>query len=254
MFTLCSGGDGDDDVENEEVEGTFVVLAVQAPETVGADAEAAPASGKKCSSKKNESQYVKMLRAIFKGEDLQAAGRTISAVRDPAGGGGEISMPMEIYIVSDPSSRQLRSLKKLHDDLPCCLSMLVPSLGNAKVTASNCVPSRESLRKIFFKDEADEEGAVDDYNAAYGGAGDISTNGSKKKSEFYIAEQIISSRQQFVFPDPFHPDDLKDTKDTTKEMSSSSSLVLDVPVGMRLLNSYRFGYKDKYVSISLSIY
>jgi hypothetical protein len=246
-FKLCyTGGDSDEDedVENDEVDGTFIVLAVQTPEGGdAADSGSGSGSGRKSSSRKSESQYVKTLRGIFKGEDLQAAGRTVATLPRPTG--GQIAMPMEIYIVSDPSSRQLRTLKKLHDSLPCCLSMLVPSLGNAKVTASNCVPSRESLRKIFFKDEADEEGAVDDYNAAYGGGGGDGGggDGKKKKGEFYIAEQVASSRQQFVFPNPFHPDGYG----TATSSPMSSSLVLDVPVGMRLLNSYRFGYKDKYV-------
>ena len=98
--------------------------------------------------------------------------------------------------------------------------------------------------------------------------------GEGKKNEFHIAEQVSGVRQQFVFPDPLarpaRPDSATPTsltltftlgnrhKDITSDAATSTTtstpgtspdphaaLILDVPLGMRLLNSYRLGYKDK---------
>ena len=48
--------------------------------------------------------------------------------------------------------------------------------------------------------------------------------------------QVIGQRQQFIFPNPLEP-----PADT--DIIGSQALILDLPLGMRLLNSYRMGYK-----------
>ena len=134
------------------------------------------------------------------------------------------------------------------------------------VTASNCVPLKPHLQRIFFKEDhlkptQESSGSSTGAAATEGGEG--------KKNEFHVAEQVSGIRQQFVFPDPLvrpssdtppstslmltftvgshHKD--KDIQQalsaSTASPGSHAALILDVPLGMRLLNSYRLGYKDK---------
>ena len=42
-------------------------------------------------------------------------------------------MAVDLYIVHDPTSKEIAALKKLHDQLTSCVSLLVPSIGTAKV-------------------------------------------------------------------------------------------------------------------------
>ena len=122
------------------------------------------------------------------------------------------------------------------------------------------------LQRIFFKEDhlkptQESSGSSTGAAATEGGDG--------KKNEFHVAEQVSGIRQQFVFPDPLVPPS-SDTppstslmltftvgshhkdKDIQQALSASTAspgshaaLILDVPLGMRLLNSYRLGYKDK---------
>jgi hypothetical protein len=142
----------------------------------------------------------------------------------------------------------MRLLKKLHDVLPCCLSLLVPSTGHAKITASNCKPLRPRLQRVFFKEDHYKETAP-----TPGEAGDTAGAGAGQgKSEFHIAEQSTGTRQQFVFPNPLDHPQYPALTDPSAPLSGvggaaggvgSRALILDVPLGMRLLNSYRLGYK-----------
>ena len=187
------------------------------------------------------------------------------------------------------------------------------------VTASNCVPLKPHLQRIFFKEDhlkptAQEFPGLGAVTGASAGTSSATPSGAstagapaasdkdskdkdnkdkdhkgkdteegesdkKKHNEFHIAEQVSGIRQQFVFPDPLarpspaRPDSnnthtltltltLSNNNNKDKDSgkvaagtgtgaspspspSPHAALILDVPLGMRLLNSYRLGYKDK---------
>ena len=60
-----------------------------------------------------------------KGSDRQ--GDTGSASAD-----GHELVTVDLYIVENTSTRELKLVRKLHDLLPCCLSLLMPTTGHAK--------------------------------------------------------------------------------------------------------------------------
>jgi hypothetical protein len=77
-----------------------------------------------------------------------------------------------VLCVEDLSRKKCEKLNRLRDVIPASLTMLIPSEGNAKITASNCAIARAALSNIFFGSEY-ESGR--------------------------IAEQITNSRQEIVF-------------------------------------------------------
>jgi hypothetical protein len=56
-----------------------------------------------------------------------------------------------------------------------------------------------------------------------------------------VSEQVLSSRQIIAFKDI----------DMPKPQHDQPCDIYDFPVGYRLLNAYRLGYKDKYVGLDL---
>ena len=100
---------------------------------------------------------------------------------------------MALFIVQDPSTRQLRLMKRLHDLLPAALSLLVPSAGHAKATASNLAPGRTQLMEVFFKDaHLGPDGALLPAAADADGASAAAAGGAARRTEFYIAEQVCT--------------------------------------------------------------
>jgi hypothetical protein len=116
----------------------------------------------------------------------------------------ESDLVFTLYTAFNPSSRELKLLKNLHNTLPACLSLLVPSLGDPKLTASNCVPSKKELRTIFFEnsEQMEKDSKVEDYNTMYGGRSELK---STEKNEYHISEKIFSSKQFLSFPNPLLP-------------------------------------------------
>ena len=60
-------------------------------------------------------------------------------------------------------------MKKLHDTLPISLSLLIPEIGNPKLTVSNCVLSKQEQKFIYFDNEIGSDSQIDEYNEKYGG-------------------------------------------------------------------------------------
>jgi len=182
-----------------------------------------------------------------------------------------------IYVVQSPTNKEVNAMKDLHDSLTSSLSILIPSLGNAKITASNCMPTRQSLERVFFADEVRKRGDGDTW---------------EQLEEQHISEQVVRVRQEIVFTCPFETALSRSNNPSSKPSnppsassgtgskkgatklqfgaSSSSStpaptssfspyfslpqsayqhlahpLIIDAPVGMRLLSSYKQGYKDQ---------
>ena len=59
---------------------------------------------------------------------------------------------MAMYQIPHVSKREHLLLNKLHDTFPITVSMLLPTIGNAKVAACNCLPTSAQLKRIFFGD------------------------------------------------------------------------------------------------------
>lgn len=152
-----------------------------------------------------------------------------------------------LFVVAMVSKNELKALHSLHEHCPHCLSLLLPRQGNAKMTASNVSPSPEALRRVFFASDVDDP----DFKPPK------------------ISESVQACKQVLVFPDPFKNDEAvgkNDSKDKQGKPSKNSAqkkdrknaassaapgesprppLMIDVPLGIRLLNSYSSGYKDR---------
>ena len=59
---------------------------------------------------------------------------------------------MAMFQIAHVSKREHLLLNKLHDTFPITVSMLLPTMGNAKVAACNCLPTPAQLKRIFFGD------------------------------------------------------------------------------------------------------
>ena len=57
------------------------------------------------------------------------------------------AMAVDLYIVHDPTGKEISALKKMHEQLISCVSLLVPSTGTAKVHhAIYSIPSSRYAR------------------------------------------------------------------------------------------------------------
>lgn len=165
----------------------------------------------------------------------------------------------DIYVLMNPSKRELKWWNDVHSALHKSLSMIIPVEGHAKVRDNNCCLTQSQLQNLFFGKSYDP--MTIDNNST-------STEEEKaalKKKLYHIAEQVLASSQKVVFPNPLTKNDM-DTNHTKKskkeeklsEISSTASqsatmgsvtdekpLILDVSIGMRLFNAYRNIHKDK---------
>ncbi len=116
-----------------------------------------------------------------------------------------------IVIVGNPTKRQKKSIRELHNQLSCSISLEIPMAGSAKLVASNCIPTHEELEFIFLG------------SAASGIKLDVST-------------QILHANHTLIFPD----DDEMD-----RNFKERRAFLKDFPLGYRLFNSYRLGQRDK---------
>lgn len=106
-----------------------------------------------------------------------------------------------MYVVPDASKSELKRLNDFRDLLDVSLSVLVPMLGNSKLTASNCSPGDEYLQELFF--------------------GDAELTAAEKK----IACQVTNCRSVLSFPE--------DEYDSEYE---GKPLIDDLPLGHRLIS------------------
>lgn len=136
---------------------------------------------------------------------------------------------MVMFQVLHASKRELLYLNKMHEALPISVSMLVPTLGTAKVTATNCLPTLSQLQRIFFGDRQDEN-AHSDLESEL-----IALDESKGLRK--ISEQIIGSQQTIDFTEG----------DNGDNGGSRRGLLDDLPLGMRLIDSYRLAYSDSHL-------
>jgi len=152
----------------------------------------------------------------------------------------ETKMEYKVYVVAMLSKAEQKALHSLHDHLTYCMSVLLPREGNAKVTSSNISPNDSAIRRIFFAQEADTE----------------------RYQTRKISQTVQASKQIMVFDDPFKPASEKQQQQETpkgkskkkggnhqqtqpRSSSSRPSLLFDVSLGIRLLNAYSAGYKDR---------
>ena len=149
----------------------------------------------------------------------------------------ETKMEYKVYVVAMLSKAEQKALHSLHDHLTYCMSVLLPREGNAKVTSSNISPNDAAIRRIFFAQEADTE----------------------RYQTRKIAQTVQASKQIMVFDDPFKsPTEKQKQQEKSKGKNkkkggnheqpqpiSRTSLLFDVSLGIRLLNAYSAGYKDR---------
>lgn len=111
-----------------------------------------------------------------------------------------------VCVCPDASKSELKRLNDFRDLIEVSLSALIPIIGNAKVTASNCVPSEVTLQEMFFGSaETDGEGAPQDRR---------------------IAVQVTHSRAVLSFPEDNEEDDA----------TLNPPLIDDLPLGHRLIS------------------
>lgn len=162
----------------------------------------------------------------------------------------------EIYVLIDPTKKDIKKVQKLYEDLPKMTFLQIPSKGKSKLSINNV-----ELRS-------------DDYNTIFFSTGDASTNASLlSDSHLYnVTEKLVNCQQIVTFPNAVLDDEQstasasgngnemnssgkskkgKTTKSKTSKTiptASASAVIHDLPFAIRLFNSYRMGYKEKYVA------
>ena len=152
------------------------------------------------------------------------------------GGVGSARQHFEMYHVATASKRELLLLAKLHDTFPVSVSMLAPSIGNAKVMASNCLPTAGQLKRVFFGDRVDEQ-LHDDTETQV-----IALEESKGLRR--VSEQVIGGQQAIVFADTPSQSAGTGAGAVAGARVGPRRLLDDVPLGMRILDSYRAAQRD----------
>ena len=129
---------------------------------------------------------------------------------------------------------------QVHEELQKCFNMLIPGEGLSKIKDNNCCVFQSQLQTLFFGRPIDVSAILTES----GGNTDL-------LKKYYISEQVQSSKQTVIFPNPFDTHNNKSKSREGKDKKNSNpysfdnELIIDVPIGMRLLNAYRNIYKDK---------
>ena len=134
---------------------------------------------------------------------------------------GHFMNNMTVVVVPDVSKSELKKLNDFRDLIDVSLSVLIPVIGNAKVTAVNCVPSEPTLQQLFFGDEGTEPAAAT--------ATSSSTANTNSEKDRKIAVQITHSRSVLTFPEDHTASDDEDSL-------SAVPLIEDLPLGHRLIS------------------
>ena len=145
-----------------------------------------------------------------------------------------------VFIVVKPSNKELKRLNELHEAAPACMAMNVPKTGHPKLICTNFIPSQQALNRIFFGDEAEVANRIH--------KDDLSSPQNKK---YKIAVQITGSKQILLFDNSSAEEataDINKPKShrAAEKQSAVAPLFKEPPLGYRIINSLRAGYKNKF--------
>ena len=104
----------------------------------------------------------------------------------------------DLYRIKNPSNKEMKFIRKLHDTFPVSLSLLIPSVGNPKLTATNCILTKQDLQFIYFDNETSADSKIDEYNEKYGGGTYVVTD---DKKFMHILNSILLNYFIFLFDD-----------------------------------------------------
>lgn len=153
----------------------------------------------------------------------------------------------DVFFILKPSKKDIRWWKDCHMRLTKSVGMLVPMEGHSKVTDNNCGLTSDQLTEIFFGPCEPE----------------------------HIAAQVLALRQNIIFPKPVdassgqsvsvakavvatgkagkrghkQEQERKGSQNVGEQEASERPFIVDLPLGMRLLNSYRSIQKDKKIRV-----
>ena len=143
-----------------------------------------------------------------------------------------------VFWVAMLSKSELIALNSMHEHLQHGLAMLIPREGNAKLTCTNIVPDEAQVRSIFWAADSERE----------------PFRSKRIAQSVQACKQIIKFENPFEAPKP-SPKPSKARKGKQKTAAPATQeprrlLVFDIPLGIRLLNSYSAGQKDRKMRIS----
>ena len=123
-----------------------------------------------------------------------------------------------LFVIPDASKSEIKRLNDFRDHVDVTLSMLIPVVGNAKLTASNCSISDPVLHKLFFNGSptVDPEGATD-------GTGADATADVDRK----IACQVSNHRSALTFPAEEHHSDDEEKEEDESTTAATKPLIDD---------------------------
>lgn len=122
--------------------------------------------------------------------------------------------PYLVVFARQPTAKQRKAVRELHNTLERALSIDLPCQGAPRLVASNCALSQREVDLVFFGQGA-----------------------SRVRS--HVAMTVLESRQSVLFEEEPAP------------AATRALAARDFPVGYRLLNALRMGYKDRQLRLPL---
>ena len=171
-----------------------------------------------------------------------------------------------IYQASDVSPEQLKSLQRIHQEKILSASLLLKSYGMAKLTVSNYIPTKQNLENIFFSDTF--SGIEPSVNGSLPLPLPISREIEElpKQEIFYFLENKDHNKSILEFDRYIaNKDTSKDAEENiyrenllsgddklderVKQREGEGVVIDDIPLGVRLINSYRSANNDKIMRV-----
>lgn len=153
-----------------------------------------------------------------------------------------------VYISNSISDSQMAAIQRLHSEIFYTAALLIPPEGNALLTTSNFAPSRISLNNVFFADHISTKSLLNQksYRVSHRNNNML----GPVESVFFHDEHPRSKEVRAVQGD----EDEEVTSDSfsrcgTVGPTSSCRGIRDLPLGVRLVNSYRQAHKGDSIQI-----
>ena len=157
-----------------------------------------------------------------------------------------------MYQANNISSVEMKALQQIHQETHLSASLHIRSYGSALLTVSNYRPTKQNLERVFFSNIESETGFTANENLHLSPPFSREIEELPKKELFFFLEDDDAEKNILgVMTDDSSGSDDGSGDEVLKAQRKDGVgiMIHDIPLGIRLMNSYRLGHNDRVMRI-----
>ena len=174
-----------------------------------------------------------------------------------------------LYQANNITPVELKALEQIHQGTHLSASLHMRSYGMALLTVSNYRPTKQNLERVFFSNVNSENGFEENENSNLSLPFSQEIEELPKKELFFFLEDDneeknilcgmtedlsgVDDCQMRKYFDSNHQKFTRDSCDSqaleVQRREGEGTMIYDIPLGIRLMNSYRQGHNDRVMRI-----